>query len=566
MSRALRITVISACLVLIACQASVPRTAGDEVSAANRVREQAKSGFGPDISAEDFAAHIKVLASDEFAGRAPGTIGETKTVEYLIQQAMRLGLQPGNGDSFVQEVPMAAVTSTTTPMRVVRNGGVREFAFASQMVVASRLERADVALKDSELVFVGYGVNAPEQGWNDYAGLDVKGKTVVMLVNDPGFHANDASLFEGRRMTYYGRWTYKYEEAARQGAAAAIIIHDTEGAGYGWDVIKNSWSGEQYDLPQSVDKEARVPMQGWWTAETAQQVFADAGLDFSAMRQAANRRGFKPVSLKAKLDVAVQNRIRYAKSNNVIAKLPGRSRPDEAVFYTAHWDHLGVHADESGDNIYNGAIDNATGVAGLLEIAENFVTQSPPERSVVFLWVTLEESGLLGSKYYAANPTMPLRDIAAVINIDALTPVGPTRDLMVVGLGNSELDEILRPIAKAQNRELQPESAPERGIFFRSDHFSFAKAGVPALYIKGGMDHVEHGKAHGQAILDDYTKEHYHRGADNYDPTWDLRGTVMDLRALYQVGSRLAKSEQWPNYVEGNAFRAVREQSRKSSP
>jgi len=535
---------------------------GASLIAAN---EQAGHAFGPEISAEDFAAHIRVLASDEFGGRQPGSAGEDKTVEYLREQFRRLGLEPGNGDSYFQTVPMSETTvdlsQSSAEVRVA--GKTHAMVFGEKMMLGSRAGAADVHVGNAPMVFVGYGVNAPEQGWNDYAGIDVKGKTVVMLINDPGFHGNDATLFEGRRMTYYGRWTYKFEEAARQGAAAAIIIHDTAGAGYDWGVVKNSWGGPQFDLLVADDPAPRLPMQGWITGEAAKALFTDAGMDLDKLREAAGKRGFKarPID-KARFEATLKLSIRQSQSRNVIARLPGSKRPDEAIVYSAHWDHIGTHPDEPGDNIYNGAIDNATGVAGVLEIAEQFTVQSPkPERSVLFLLVTLEESGLLGSAYYAAHPAVPMAKTVAVVNIDAMPVVGLTRDLIVVGLGNSELEDILRPIAAKQNRVLVEESAPEKGQFFRSDHFSFAKAGVPALYAKGGVDHVEKGREYGLAMIDDYTANRYHKAADNYDPSWDLRGIVQDLNALYQVGKQLSLNEAWPNYREGNAFRAIRDAS-----
>jgi Zn-dependent M28 family amino/carboxypeptidase len=527
---------------------------------------QAGHAFGPEISAEDFAAHIRVLASDEFGGRQPGSEGEEKTVAYLRDQFQRLGLQPGNGDSYFQTVPMLEthVDPARTTMGLSVDGKPHPLRFGEDMVLGSRSGQSEVHVADAPVVFVGYGVNAPEANWNDYAGVDVKGKVVLMLINDPGFHNGDESLFEGRRMTYYGRWTYKFEEAARQGAAAAIIIHDTPGAAYGWDVVKNSWSGAQFDLLAADDPAPRLPMQGWVTGEAAAAVLAQAGLSLDKLREAAGKRGFKAVPLPATtLSADVHSTTRQSQSRNVIARLPGSKRPDEALLYTAHWDHLGTHPDEPGDNIYNGAIDNATGVAGVLEIAEQFTVQNPrPERSVLFLLVTLEESGLLGSAYYAAHPVVPLKDTVAVMNIDALPVVGMTKDLIVVGLGNSDLEDLLKPIADKQGRVLVPESAPEKGTFFRSDHFSFAKAGVPALYIKGGVDHVDKGREYGLAQLDDYTKHRYHSAADNFDPDWDLRGIVQDLNALYQVGKKLSLDDSWPNYREGNAFRAVRDKSR----
>ena len=522
-------------------------------------------GFGPEISAEDFAAHVSVLASDAFLGRAPGSDGERLTVEYLEGEFRRLGLEPGIDGSYLQQVAMVETTadpSTTLSLSV--GGETRTLPFGADMVIGTRTGQAEVSLADSPLVFVGYGVNAPEAGWNDYAGLDVRGKTVVILVNDPGFHAGDEALFEGRRMTYYGRWTYKFEEAARQGAAAALIVHDTEGAGYGWEVVQNSWSGPQFDLPAEGDPEPRLPMQGWLSAEEASSLFAAAGQDFMALRAAANQPGFRAVELPATASAQLRSTVTSKTSANVVARLPGASAPDEAVLYMAHWDHLGAHDGPAGeDHIYNGAIDNATGVAGVLEIAERFVTAgTPPERSVYFAMVTLEESGLLGSKYLMQHPPVPLADIAGVINLDAMPVVGPTRDFVVVGMGSSELEDILSPIAALQGRTLEPESAPEKGFYFRSDHFNFAKAGVPALYAKGGDDHVELGEAYGQQIAADYTGVRYHKPADHWDPEWDLRGVVQDLDALYGVGMELSKAGRWPTWYEGHPFKAARDASR----
>ena len=515
--------------------------------------------FGPEISVEDFVQHVKVLASDEFEGRAPGTRGEELTTEYLKTQFQRLGLKPGNGDSYFQRVPMVETTARPAPAKVSVGGKDQAWSFGDQYVVGTRTGQPDVTVENSELVFVGYGVNAPEANWNDYAGLDVKGKTVVVLVNDPGFHAGDEALFGGKRMTYYGRWTYKFEEAARQGATAALIIHDTAGAGYGWDVVKNSWSGAQYDLPASDDPEPRIPLQGWITGEVAQGLFDAAGLKLDELRAAANKPGFKAVPLNATFSTTIRNQIRASESNNVLALLPGSERPDEAVIYMGHWDHLGKHAGE-GDQIYNGAIDNATGIAGILEIAEQFTVQDPkPKRSVLFMAVTLEESGLLGSKYYVAHPVIPLQNTVAAINLDAMTVVGKTRDIVVNGFGASELDDLLRPIADAQQRVLHAESAVEKGFYYRSDHFNFAKAGVPALYAKSGLDAVEGGEAHGNTISDEYNKNRYHQPKDEYDASWNLEGVMQDLYALYQLGSQLAGDDSWPNWKDGNEFKANRD-------
>lgn len=518
------------------------------------------------ITAADYAEHVRVLASDEFEGRAPGSAGEKKTVEYLINEFKRMGLQPGNGDSWVQTVPMVATTTDPGASLAFSIGDTEiKPAYASEMVIGTRTGAPESSLADSEVIFVGYGVNAPEHGWNDYEGLDVKGKTVVMLINDPGFHVDDESLFEGKRMTYYGRWTYKFEEAARQGAALALIVHDDAGAAYPWAVVENGWTGPQFDLPASVDPEPRLPLQGWIDGKTAEGLFTAAGQDFAALRLAANQRGFSAVPLGAKASAQVRSSVREGQSDNVLALLPGAQTPDEAVVYMAHWDHLGRSFQPGTDQIYNGAVDNASGVAGILEIAERFASGPKPARSLLFAAVTLEESGLLGSKYYVANPVIPLHKTVATINLDAMSLIGRTRDFTVVGFGSSELEDILRPIAEAQGRVLRPESAPQGGFYFRSDHFNFAKAGVPSLYAKGGVDHFEKGEEHGKQLAADYTANRYHKPADEFDPNWDLSGVLEDLDALSQVGAQIVNSESWPNWYEGSAFKATREASLKAA-
>ncbi len=518
--------------------------------------------FSSDIDAADFAELVKTLASDEFEGRAPGSHGEDLTVQYIRDQMQRIGLQPGNGDSWFQEVPMTETTAAPSTVLTLRHGDAnRTLGFGDDMVIGTRTGQPEVKIDASQMVFVGYGVDAPEQDWNDYAGQDWKGKTVVMFVNDPGFHVNDARLFDGKRMTYYGRWTYKFEEAARKGAAAALIVHDTAGASYGWDVVKNSWGGAQYDLPAAEDREPRLQAQGWLSAEAARQLFADAGLDLDKAYRDANRRGFKPVPLHTTLSLDLKSRIAAKKSRNVVGVLPGSQRADEAVVYMAHWDHLGKHEGETGDAIYNGAVDNATGVAGILEIADAMAHQQPaPQRSVVFLAVTLEESGLLGSQYYVNHPTFPLDKIAGVINIDAMSVNGRARDMTVTGYGSSELEDILKPLAAMQNRSLHAESSVQSGFYFRSDHFNFAKAGVPALYADGGEDLLDGGTEAGKRAAEAYGRDRYHSPRDEYDPTtWKLDGTVEDLELLYGVGKELAAGESWPNWYEGNPFKANRD-------
>ena len=558
-------------LLSLAAAAALSACKGEDAPAAkpDDAAKPAAFAFKDALDPADFAEHVRVLASDEFEGRAPGTPGEEKTVQYLKAQFERMGLKPGNGDSYFQVVPMMETTADeSTTMTIDVKGTPRTLKFGTDMVAGTRTGQPEVKIDGSELVFVGYGVDAPEQNWNDYAGVDVKGKTVVMFVNDPGFHSKDATLFDGNRMTYYGRWTYKFEEAGRKGAAAALIIHDTEGASYGWDVVKNSWSGAQYDLRAADDPAPRVPLQGWITGEQAKTLFADAGLDLDAMRAAAGKRGFKPVTLPAKASVTLKSTIAEKESRNVLALLPGSERPEEAVVYMAHWDHLGKHDGEEGDNIYNGAVDNATGVAGILEIAEAMAKGAKPKRSALFVAVTLEESGLLGSKYYVAHPSIPLDRTVGVINIDAMSVSGRTRDLTVVGKGNSEMEDILKPIAERQGRTLVEESNPAGGYYFRSDHFNFAKAGVPALYADGGTDLVEGGTAAGEAAGKDYNEHRSHKPDDEYDPaTWKLDGTMQDLASLFEVGLALVHDTNlWPNWYKGNPFRAARDAMMVANP
>ena len=524
--------------------------------------------FSEAITAPVYAEYLKTLASDEFEGRGPGSIGERATVAYLEDQFKQLGLQPGNGDSWVQTVPMVETRADPkTTLALTVKGQPQTLAFGEQMVVGTRTTKPEVKLENAPLVFAGYGVNAPEAGWNDYEGLDVKGKVVVVLINDPGFIRKDPGLFKGLTMTYYGRWTYKFEEAARQGAAGVLIVHETEAAAYGWDVVRNGWTGPQFDLPPEEDAEPRVPIQGWITSEVATKLFADAGLDFEALRQAADQRGFKAVPLDATLSVDLKSTVRRATSDNVLALLPGTTRKDETVVYMGHWDHLGrSFGSPDGDNIYNGAIDNATGVAGALAIAKAFTQQQPaPERSVLFLIPTLEESGLLGSRYYANHPVRPLEQTVAVINMDALPAQGRARDMGVVGRGQSELEDLLADVVAVQGRVIGPEESPEKGYYFRSDHFNFARVGVPALYAKGGNDLVEGGVEAGMAAANDFTTNRYHKTGDEFDPAWNLEGTVQDIDALYEVGRRIAAGDSWPQWKPESEFRAAGEALRKDS-
>ncbi len=515
------------------------------------------------IDATDFAEHVRVLASDEFQGRAPGGEGERNTVDYLTAEFRAAGLQPANGDSYLQTVPLVSVTAEeVTPLAIGGGDETLSFRYQQDMMVWTKRYAEAESLTDSDMVFVGYGIVAPEYDWNDYEGLDVAGKTVVMLVNDPGFATGDPELFNGRAMTYYGRWTYKYEEAARQGAAGALIIHETEAAGYPWLVVSGSWSGEQFDLDLGDAAPPRVAIEGWLTGEAALSVFSAAGVDFDEAVSAAAGRDFEARPLGLQASVAVGNSLASMESANVVGMLPGAEHPDEYIVYTAHWDHLGVARSVLEDRIYNGAVDNASGVAGMLEIAEAFAAmETGPARSVVFLAVTAEESGLLGSAWYASHPLFPLERTVANINLDAMSLAGPSHDVTVIGYGNSELDDYAARAAEAQGRHLEREPTPEKGFFYRSDHFSFAKRGVPALYLRGGVDHREKGREYGLAYNSAWISERYHKVADEYSEDWDLRGVVEDIELLFTVGRALAGTREWPNWADGNEFRATRDAS-----
>jgi len=519
---------------------------------------------GDGIDPERYGQHVATLASDEFEGRAPGTRGERLTVNYLVAEFAALGLKPGYGDSYLQPVPMVEMTNEErSPLTLQREDERWEMTFPDEMITWSRRGGGDRhAIEESELVFVGYGAVAPEYDWNDYAGLDVAGKTVVILVNDPGFATGDDELFNGRAMTYYGRWTYKYEEAARQGAAGALIVHDTEPASYPWEVVTNSWSQAQFELGDTGE-EPLMAIEGWITLAGAQELFARSGQDFDALMNQASAPGFEPVPLQTVVSASVRQSVREGVSYNVLAAIPGKERPDEAVIYLAHWDHLGRNLAIPGSaGIYNGAIDNASGTAGLLEIARLYQAAGAPDRTVLFLAVTLEEYGLLGSRHYANHPVFPPARTVAGINMDALSLIGPTHDVVVVGHGSSELEDILHRAVADQGRRMVPEPSPEAGFYYRSDHFNFARAGIPALYAKGGVEHRERGREYGLAQERDYRDRRYHKPADEFDPDWDLRGVAEDLALLYVVGRYLADGESWPNWYPGNEFRAIRDRQR----
>lgn len=513
------------------------------------------------ITAEDLAHHIAVLASDSFEGRAPASPGEEKTIRYLETEFRRAGWAPGNGESFLQPVPLVGITADPgMPLRVRGPAGTRTLRYTADFVAWTKRPVDALRLDWTELVFVGYGIVAPEYGWNDYEGLDVRGKAVLILINDPGFATGDTTRFRGRAMTYYGRWTYKFEEAARQGARAALIVHQTAPAAYPWEVVTGSWATEQFglDAPESVA--SRVPVEGWVTEESARRLVADAGWDFDSLARRAAEPGFRGPSLRSQIAVEIKNTVRRSLSHNVVALLRGRTRPEEYVIYTAHWDHFGRDTSRQGDQIFNGAKDNATGTAGLLVLAKAFPAVGvPPERSVVLLAVTAEEQGLLGSKHYATHPIYPLDRTVAVINMDGLNVDGRMRDITIIGLGNSELDDYLAAAARAQGRRVRPDPEPEKGYYYRSDHFEFAKVGVPALDPDAGIDHVTYGEEWTLARRDDYTAHRYHKPSDEYDPSWDLTGAVDDLRLFFQVGWRLATESTWPNWRPNTEFRALRD-------
>lgn len=508
----------------------------------------------------------RALSSDEFEGRMPGTPGEEKTIALMVDRFKAAGLQPGNGDSWVQEVPLIEITGKDyAPLAITgsKDGSATNlsFDFRKDWVGVTYREDAKTTLKDSELVFVGYGINAPERGWNDYAGLDVKGKTVVILVNDPDWQAaNLEGTFNGRAMTYYGRWTYKYEEAARQGAAGALIVHQTDPASYGWNVVESSWTGPQAYARRGENAPPLTQMNGWLTEDAARKVLTAAGQDLDALTKAAQAKGFKPVPLGLKLSTSFASEFRSFMSHNIIGILPGSEAPDEYVMHTAHWDHLGrCTAAPDGDDICNGAVDNATGTAALVALAEAHAKAGPARRTLVFLAVTAEESGLLGAKYYAENPVFPLAQTVGGINMDAFQVAGPAKDVTVVGPGKSQLDAFLLAGLEADGRRITPDAKPEAGYYYRSDHFAFAKLGVPMLYIDGGEDLIAGGKDAGAAVAKDYTDNRYHGPKDEFNEAWDWSGVMADLQLYYRIGRSLAMSTSWPNWNEGDEFKGVRD-------
>jgi Zn-dependent M28 family amino/carboxypeptidase len=519
------------------------------------------------VSAQVYETHIAALAADDMQGRMPATDGEALTIRYLENEFRKLGVAPVGG-SYQQGVPLVEIAPRPdAELRFATPQGEQRTRFGEDSVVWTKREVTAASVTDSDLVFVGYGVNAPEYGWNDYAGVDMQGKTALILINDPGFATGDESLFRGQALTYYGRWTYKFEEAARQGAAAAIIVHETVPAAYGWPTVVNSWANPQLQM-QSVNGNAdRVALEGWITQECAAALLAAAGQEFDTLKKAANTRGFRPVPLPVRVNGRVANTLRHSSSANIVAQIRGTERPEEYVLYVAHWDHLGRLAGGEGDRTFNGAVDNASGVAGLLAIADAF-QRAPvkPARSILFVAVTAEEQGLLGSEYYVAHPLVPLAQTVAVFNMDALQFAGPTRDVRVVGAGASELERYLHEEAGRRGLRAAPEANPERGAFYRSDHFNFARAGVPALYLKVGIDDLDGGVEAGQAREADYIASRYHQVGDNYAAGVRLEGGLIVVELVHAIGSRLAQESGFPNWLPDNEFRAARDASRPVGP
>lgn len=506
---------------------------------------------------ESIQKHMGILASDEFEGRMPCSPGEDKTVAYLVEQLKELGLKSGNGNSYTQDVPLIEIDGTPKGDMILDYGDEKvSLGFPKDFVVHSQRKADQVSIQDSELVFCGYGIVAPERGWNDFKDMDLKGKTAVVLVNDPGFGGQDSTFFKGNTMTYYGRWTYKYEEADRQGADGLLIIHEKTSAGYPWFVVESSWTGGQQGL-SGVDRSQDCGVKGWISLDTAKDLFDKAGLDMAKEIRAARTKDFQPKSLKAKASVVIDNKYTECISKNVAAIIPGTKKPDEYIVYTAHWDHIGIGPAVEGDSIYNGALDNASGTTAVLEIAKAFaMSDKKPDRSIMFLFVTAEEQGLLGSEYYVKNPLVPLNKTVCNLNMDGVNPAGKMKDFTIVGMGHSEMDEYAERAAVAEGRYVQNELEPEKGYFYRSDHFNFAKAGVPALYAEGGYDHWDKGKEYAMEFKDGYVKDRYHAPADEFDADeWNYDGFIQDAAIYFNIGNTLANSKEWPKWYKGSEFR-----------
>ena len=549
---------LSVAMALTACGKPAQQSIEAAPASTTVSTELVDTDFNPKL-----AEYIKTLSEDRFQGRAPATKGEELTVAYLEENFKRIGLKAIDGDSYKQPVSLIQIDPKQVSAMKLSGGGEQlpaELVYRDEMFAWTTQVTEAVEVTESEMVFVGYGIVAPEYNWNDYEGLDVKGKTVVMFVNDPGFATQDPKLFNGNAMTYYGRWTYKFEEAARQGAAMALIIHETDAASYGWGVVAHG-SPVKFDLIKENKNMDRAKVEGWVTTETAQKLFANIGSDIETLRKQALSGEFKPVPLNVKASISIQNNLRELESSNVVGYIEGSKYPDEYVLYMAHWDHLGVDFSNPNNKVFNGAQDNASGTGAVIALAEYFAQQPQPERSVVFVLVTAEERGLLGSAWYAENPVFPLEKTVAAINMDVMNVYGPMKDMVVVGLGNTDLEEILVKYTEQQGRYAVKEPNPEAGIAYRSDHFSLSKKGVPILYAKGGNDHYQHGAEWGAKQRAEYNACCYHKVEDEWNDNWDLRGAQQDLFLYFRVGNELANSRQWPNWYQGNEFRAIRDAS-----
>ena len=561
-----RFLVLLLCVVASAC--SRPSDRGSGAGSADTPSTTAITTM-PQFEATRMLEHIKVLSSDEFEGRAPGSPGEELTVKYLEDEFKKIGLRPGNTDgTYVQDLPLVGITATNTRPLLVTGGGRKStFRWRDDVVAWTKRVADTAAIENSELIFAGYGVTAPEFDWNDFKDVDVTGKTILVLVNDPQVpdpaHPSklDPGLFNGTAMTYYGRWTYKFEEGARRGAAGILIVHETEPAGYPFSVVQGNL-GERFDLVTPDKNMGRAAIEGWLSLDATKKLLAQAGQDFDALKKQALTRDFRPVPLKLQASLAIRNSMRTIQSKNVLAKLEGSDPQlrNDYVVYTAHWDHLGKGAAVEGDDIYNGALDNASGVALVLEIARGFTTVEPrPKRSVLFLMVGAEEQGLLGSQHYAEQPIYPLAKTLASINIDGVNQWGRTKDITVIGMGASDLDDYLRDAAAEQGRVLRPDPESEKGFYYRSDHFNFAKQGVPALYTDTGIDFVGKPAEYSQQKRDEYTNRDYHAPSDEIKPDWDLSGALEDAQLMFVVGYRVANAAAFPDWKPGNEFKATRD-------
>lgn len=521
------------------------------------------------ITPDGLLAHIKILASDEFEGRAPGTKGEELSVKYITDQFKQIGLKPGNPDrTYAQEVPLAGIKSEPRMSFTIGDKTI-DLKYPDDFIASSVRLQPEIKIDKSELVFVGYGIVAPEYGWDDYKDVDVRGETILTLIGDPPIpDPNDPSkldekMFKGKAMTYYGRWTYKYEIAAQKGAAAAIIIHETGPAGYPYSVVKTSWAKENYEIDSPNKNMDAVQVRSWIALDAAKKLLADCGQDIDALKKSAITKEFRPIALNAKANIEIKQQLRPFKSHNIIGKLGGSDPKlqDEYVIYTAHWDHLGRHPELQGDQIFNGAIDNASGVASLIQLAAAFMKLNPPpKRSVLFMVTTAEEAGLLGAKFYAEHPLYPLTKTLADINIDTVNPWGKTHDIEDLSDNNSTLDDLLAAAAKRNGRGMTLNSQPEKGSFYRADHFEFSKRGVPALYTGGGKDFIGKPADFGQQKKDDYTAHHYHQVSDEVDPNWDLSGAVQDVQLLFEVGYQVANGDKFPEWKASTEFKAKRDE------